>query len=272
MTDRDAQIEALNADNADKAAQIDTLKAAAAERDKEIETLKTDAADKTARIEAMNADAAEKANQIDTLKAAVSDRDKQIEALNADVTDKNAQIEDLNTENADKATQINTITAGGIAASGVFETQKAAVGLSESGKEPDEPHEVKTENGTYRLTVAEVRKLDGDLWQMLAKDKGDHYMIIAVHGEIENVDFTSRTGDTLPASLVTEEMEVKDQAGTPLVFFHISGGSDGEYAVNPDVRPGTTQKVSYTYFADKDLTEVSIRMANGETLTVPVAE
>jgi hypothetical protein len=27
-----------------------------------------------------------------------------------------------------------------------------------------------------------------------------------------------------------------------------------------------------TYFADKDLTEVSIRMANGETLTVPVAE
>ena len=101
----------LQQSQSEMAAQIDALNADVADKDSQIDALNADVADKDSQIDALNADVADKSSQIDALNADVADKDSQIDALNADVADKSSQIDALNADVADKVNQIDTLSA-----------------------------------------------------------------------------------------------------------------------------------------------------------------
>lgn len=127
LSDRDAQIAALNTDVSDRDSQISALTADVDSRNAEIETLNTAAADKDAEIEALNAAAADKDAEIEALNAAAADKDAEIEALNAAAADKDAEIEALAAQITDLEDTVASYDSVAIPGSvpGAFDTTRS---------------------------------------------------------------------------------------------------------------------------------------------------
>lgn len=132
--------------------------------------------------------------------------------------------------------------------------------------------EITTDYGTFYITIQDVSILESDYWRETAVYKSDDTVIIAIRGIVENESFVAFDDERVESWRIADHMEVLDQDGFTLEFLNISGAPDGKYQVCPDVKKGSKTRACYPYYANSDITSVTLKFSNGQTITVSLGE
>lgn len=128
----------------------------------------------------------------------------------------------------------------------------------------NEPFEVKTEDGSYKVTIKSVTNTD---WQKEYYEK-DNQKIILLNLECENIDFSNKENDGV---VLYNSFLVKDKENMPLTRsqFNYDRAENGTNVIPKNSKC----EISMPYVVENDITSVNIEFSRGGELNnIPITE
>lgn len=128
----------------------------------------------------------------------------------------------------------------------------------------NEPFEVKTEDGSYKVTIKSVTNTD---WQKEYYEK-DSQKIILLNLECENIDFSNKENDGV---VLYNSFLVKDKENMPLTRsqFNYDRAENGTNVIPKNSKC----EISMPYVVENDITSVNIEFSRGGELNnIPITE
>ena len=128
----------------------------------------------------------------------------------------------------------------------------------------NQKHEIITDYGNFTFSIDKVRFKDNKDWNYWARMVSDQTILISICGIIENESFSFAGAGELYDTFVAQNMEVVDQDGITLEMYPVYGLYDEMYEVCPTVAIGQKIRASYSYAADKNVSDITIKFSNGD--------